>query len=745
MIPYILHVALLISVCLVFYRLLLRKETFYRLNRFVLISSLALSFLIPLVPMPQQWSFRSLRETVTNVIPTKNGQTVITEFPKATLSDKQSNLPVTLAPVVTPESAVAPPAPLLPRILKWTFYLYWIGVAVFALNFLLQLFVLLYRNYTKPFIKDGRFRIVELEGEKAPCSFGNTIFINPSKYDWETYNQILLHEKIHIEQGHSVDILLAELVIVFQWFNPFAWMYRKELENNLEFLTDKSVLHQEGVEKERYQMSLLHVSAPHYSLGLTTNYNQSLLKKRIAMMNAKQSNFHTMWKYFFLVPLMGCLMCALNDTAVFGQAKTAKEQSNSNQTHFNHDGSTDRSSGSWFATIKNDKLRIQFKSDEDENDWGSSSDFMLSEFSALPKDKTGEFTLTREAGTIVFKGKFEGNKGLGDYKFTANKEYVNNMSANGISGITEEESFAFFLINIRLDYAKMLKQNGYNVTKEELIPLAALKIDASFIAQWKENGFTDISANDLIATKSLGIDREYIADIRKAGYKNITVDQLISFKAQHISGDYINGLRKATNAEAEEKDTDIPDANDITAFKALEIDADFIKSFKDAGYKDISHSDLTALKSLNITPEFIRSFVPVGFKNIPISDVIALKSLNITPDFVKSFQSMGYTISQSDVTAVKSLGLTPEYIKGFQALGYAGGNINNFIPLKSLGITPEYINGFKKLGFNNISLDDLPGLKSVGVTPGFVQTMQEKGIKLSSLEKYIQLKVTIEQ
>lgn len=745
MIPYILHVALLISVCLIFYRLLLRKETFYRLNRFVLISSLALSFLIPLVPIPQPWAIRTIRETIDQVAPAKNKQTVVKEQPKATVSDIQSNSPVTVSPAVTTGSAVVLQAPLLPRILKWIFYLYWIGVVVFALNFLLQLFVLLYRNYTKPFIKDGRFRIVELEGEKAPCSFGNTIFINPSKYDWETYNQILLHEKIHIEQGHSFDILLAELVIVFQWFNPFAWLYRKELENNLEFLTDKSVLHQQGVEKERYQMSLLQVSAPHYSLGLTTNYNQSLLKKRIAMMNAKQSNFHTMWKYFFLVPLLGCLMCALNETAVFGQTKTDGNASNPDLTPLRRKINTDRSSGSWFATIKNDKIRIQFKSDEDENDWGSNSDFMLSEFSDLPKDKAGEFTLTREAGTIVFKGKFEGNKGLGDYKFTVNKDYLNNMSANGISGITEEESFAFFLINIKLDYVKMLKQSGYKVTKEEVIPLAALKIDASFIAQWKENGFTDISANDLIATKSLGIDGNYIADIRKAGYKNITVDQLISFKAQHISGDYIKGLRKASNGEAEEKDTDLPDANDISAYKALEIDADFIKSFKDAGYKDISHSDLTALKSMNVSPEFIKSFVPVGFKNIPISDVIALKSLNITPEFVKSFQSMGYTISQNDITAVKSLGLTPEYIKGFQALGYTGGNINNFIPLKSLGVTPEYINGFKKLGFNNISLDDLPGLKSVGVTPEFIQTMQEKGIKLSSLEKYIQLKVTMEQ
>src|ERR1700741_1653794 len=64
MIPYILHVALLISVCLCFYKLLLRKETFYRLNRFVLLSIVALSFIVPFVPVPQQWAFAREQETV---------------------------------------------------------------------------------------------------------------------------------------------------------------------------------------------------------------------------------------------------------------------------------------------------------------------------------------------------------------------------------------------------------------------------------------------------------------------------------------------------------------------------------------------------------------------------------------------------------------------------------------------------------------------------------------------------------
>ncbi len=766
MIPYILYVALLISVCLIFYKLLLQKETFYKLNRFILICILALSFLIPLVPVPQQWAFQKTKEPISISAPIINAA----DKPADQIETKPLVITTPDQSVISNTQKGTLAAINWPFVLKWLFYLYWVGVIVFALNFLLQLLVLLYRAWSTTAIKDGRYRIVEMSGEKAPCSFLNYIFINPAKYDWDTYNQILLHEKIHIRQGHSLDILIAEGVLVFQWFNPFAWIYRRELENNLEFLTDQSVLSNDGVEKETYQVSLLKVSAPHFSLGLTTNYNQSLLKKRIAMMNAKQSNLNSMWKYFFLVPLFGCLMLGLNETVAFGQSVSPKSKMNVSANK--HHSLNDRTSGSWFATIKNEKVRIQFRSDENDDNWGSNSDFQLSEFSALPKNQPGEFTLTREAGIILFKGKFDGDKGYGDYKFTSNKEYLDLLKKEGVTDVAEDDAFSFFLINITKEYVAMLKNNGYkSISKDDLIPMAALKVDAAYIQMWKQNGFTDLSTNELVSGKALGIDKDYVTEIRKAGYDKIEFNQLISFKAQHISGEYINSLRKAkvTDGKTQEEGK-LPDANQVTAYKAMNIDADFIKSFEAIGYKDLEHSDYTSLKALHVTPEFIKSFtdigykdIPVselmtlkslditpayiknfadaGYKNIPINELASLKSLKITPEYIKSFQSAGFNdISLNEMTSVKALGLTPEYIKSFQAIGFTEGSLNNYIPLKSLGITPEYVNGFKKLGFNKISLDQLPALKSMGVTPEFINSMQEKGIKLNSLDKYIQLK-----
>src|SRR5476651_616370 len=131
MMPYILHVALLLSICLLFYKVLLQKETFYRLNRMVLVFCLALSFALPLIPVPQQFALREAPKPVEQIAvapadePSQMPQTDMIKklaIAKAVASAKvQANqrAGVKSAPQVTAEPAV----PLLQRIITWTFYL----------------------------------------------------------------------------------------------------------------------------------------------------------------------------------------------------------------------------------------------------------------------------------------------------------------------------------------------------------------------------------------------------------------------------------------------------------------------------------------------------------------------------------------------------------------------------------------------------------------------------------------------
>ncbi|TSD64723.1 M56 family metallopeptidase [Inquilinus sp. KBS0705] len=739
MIPYILHVALLIAVCLLFYKVLLQKETFYHLNRWILLGCLAITFLLPLIRVPQHWALRKAPEPTVNVVTPININQQEVRSQVTSVPQKQG---ATVSAPAAAKNVTEQAQNILPQVLKWVVYVYWFGVVAFGLNLLLQVIVLLMQAYKNPVIKDGQYRIIELDGDKAPCSFGNNIFINPAKYDWETYSQILLHEKIHIKQGHSFDLLMAELMLIFQWFNPFAWWYRKELENNLEFLTDSDVLNNKEVEREVYQMSLLKVSVPHLSLRVTTNYNQSLLKKRIVMMNAKRSNIHTSWKYFFLMPLMAFMVCALNQPVALSQ-ETAKNKNYKWEDH---------STGAWFATIKGDKLSIQFKKAGDDDDtWMNSSDFKVSDFTALPTNTKGDFKLIREAGTMNFTGKFEGNKGYGDYKFVADPSFATYLRNEGITKIDKEDDLAFFMINIKRGYVTMLKNNGYkNLSKDDLIAAAALKVDEPYIKFWAQSGFPKPSINDLVSGKALGISAGYFAEVKKAGYTNLTFDQLVSFKAQGITGQYLskmNGKAPVTGreaAKATEKGAARIPVDDIISYKALNVDDAYVNALKAEGYTNLERGKLVSMKAVGVDAAYIRSLKAAGYKNVSADDLISAKSMGIKGDYAKDFTDAGYkNISLSTLVSLKALGVTADFISSFKKAGYDI-NINDATSLKALGITPEYLKSFGSVGFDKISIGDATALKSMNITPEYISKMKEKGFKSNDISKYIQLKAAFE-
>ena len=744
--PYIINVAVILLACLAFYKLLLRRETFYKVNRYMLITCLAISFALPLLKVPEQFSLRKVESGKLKVESEKNHSIVNEQAPPANTKQDLQNADTgnNLAQSSSAKFSFV-------QLMNWLFWIYWFGVFVFAASFLFQLVLLLWRAYRNPVIIDGPYRIVEVNGDKAPCSFGNTIFINPEKYDWETYSQILLHEKIHIRDRHTIDIVIAELLLIFQWFNPFAWIFRREIESNLEFLTDNQLMQQKNVDKQRYQLSLVQVSAPHFPLSLTTNYNQSILKKRIAMMNAKRSNLHTAWKYFFLLPVFAFLACLLNEPMAYGQTnqknekenvKNAKENATNEKNAPNQGMETE---GYWFAVIKDDKVNIRF-SDEKMNDEKSGSSFSgntfkLADLGTIPKGTSGTFTITREAGKMEMTGKFEGNTGMGTYKFIADKAYVDYMNKELKETLDDDEQMAFFFIDIKKEFLTMLRNEGYkDVTKDDLIPVAALGIDKAYISSIRKAGFNEVSLENLVPLKALGIDEKYITEIRSAGYKNITSEQLVSFKAQGIDKKYIESVREMKGSKGDKGDKD-DDADDIVSFKAMNIDAAYINSFKAVGLTNIPHEQLVSFKAVGVTPEYIKSWQALGFKDIDPEEFVGMKSQNVTPDYMKSFTSLGYKdVKPEDLVAFKALGITPEYIKSFETAGYKITDLDNVTGLKAQGITPEFIKSFESVGFKNIDIDEIAAVKATGVTPEYIKEMRSKGFNYDRLQKYVTLK-----
>lgn len=199
---------------------------------------------------------------------------------------------------------------------------YIIGVLFFSIKFLIQLSSLLWFLHKNPKIKKRNFVFVNSNKDIAPFSFFKYIVLNPNAYNTNELNQIIAHEKIHANQFHSIDNLLIQILAIFNWFNPFVWLYTKEIQKNLEFIADK---HAQGItsKNQNYQHLLLKTISSDYQMALTTNFYNSLIKKRIDMLQKNRSNNTMQFKFLLIIPMLIAFVFTFN-TKVIAQQKISK-------------------------------------------------------------------------------------------------------------------------------------------------------------------------------------------------------------------------------------------------------------------------------------------------------------------------------------------------------------------------------------------------------------------------------------
>jgi TonB family protein len=162
------------------------------------------------------------------------------------------------------------------------------------------------------------------KGLKTPFSFFGYIVLDPEQYKTNELAEILRHEKTHVRQGHSVDMIITELMCIVCWFNPFVWLLKREARMNLEYLADRSVI-DSGCDTEHYQFHLLRLSYHKAAAQITNNFNFSPLKKRIFMMNKKQSSSISIVKYALMIPVVAVLLLFNSCLKTDKQTQTAEQ------------------------------------------------------------------------------------------------------------------------------------------------------------------------------------------------------------------------------------------------------------------------------------------------------------------------------------------------------------------------------------------------------------------------------------
>jgi len=196
----------------------------------------------------------------------------------------------------------------------WVEIAFWTGAVLLALRLFIRLYSLytLYRNSIATEIYGHKIRVVQ--GEATPFSFWNNIYVNPANYNPAELRAILLHEQVHVNEWHTLDVLLVELSTVFYWFNPGVWLIRRAVRENIEFITDRKTLNR-GVDSEEYQFSLINLSCSVPTNTIVNHFNLSTVKKRIAMMNTESSPKRKLIRYLLLVPVVIMLLFVLNTAA----------------------------------------------------------------------------------------------------------------------------------------------------------------------------------------------------------------------------------------------------------------------------------------------------------------------------------------------------------------------------------------------------------------------------------------------
>lgn len=290
---FILESGISLSLLVTIYVIFLRKETFFRLNRLFLLGSLIFSIVLPFLKFRVHEPQSVMLSEIT-VTPYRNVLESVTVYGQDFS--------------VTVEQAV-----LSTTLLIW---IYLAGVAFFLGRFLFRVAQIAFVVLKNPVQSHDRFKLVILEKECSPSSFMNYIFMSRPLQNSESYDRMMAHEMEHIKQGHSLDVLILELLTAFQWFNPFMWMLRRAIRENHEFLADQAVL-SSGVNRGYYKKLLLSQFTDS-QLVLTNNFNYSLIKNRIKMMSkiksSKMANAKIVLGVFTALVLIVFFACEQKET-----------------------------------------------------------------------------------------------------------------------------------------------------------------------------------------------------------------------------------------------------------------------------------------------------------------------------------------------------------------------------------------------------------------------------------------------
>lgn len=273
---YILKSSLCLALFYLFFTAALSRETLYRFNRIVIVVMLLLALLLPLVniSVDKETPYSGIALNIGSLLEMANSETG---------EEAQSNTN---------------------SFLVWVLVIYIIGVVITftrTIASLILMFTMLRDKESQRSSLDGGVTLIIHNKSKAPFSWMKYIVISRVDFD-ESGDEIITHEQAHIYNHHSIDLLVTEIVKIIHWFNPAAYLLKREIQNIHEYQADEAVI-KNGIDAQKYQLLLIKKAVGDRLYSMANSFNQSKLKKRITMISKKKSQKRAALKALFLLPL----------------------------------------------------------------------------------------------------------------------------------------------------------------------------------------------------------------------------------------------------------------------------------------------------------------------------------------------------------------------------------------------------------------------------------------------------------
>lgn len=646
----------------------------------------------------------------------------------------------------------------------WLFLIYLCGIGLLLVLFAIQAYRIMYLIRTGKVKNQGTFKIVEHDQLSSSFSFMNMIFINRHRYDRDAYEQILNHEKVHVNHRHSIDMICAELLLIFQWFNPFAWMYKIAIENNLEFITDRHMIHQ-GVDAQQYQMSLVKVALPEHSFSLVSNYNQSFLKKRIIMMNSQKSTILSGWKYLLLLPLLSLSVSCLN--TVHAQNKDSAKEAEAKRVIAptppaaptppdvpsppapptaipvpappppppapkppkaiippmppappvapgmksrvyldigSGSKSIDPTEGKWEAEYDDDDICVEFRSSKSKNHWIWSDCFDRDDLPDMSKVNGGSVDFKREAGVLTLSGTWDDDEGEGTYSFASSETFRTRLESLTDENVSESAMLRCFIVNMDAQYVAAIANSGMPVDGDAISALGVHDIDQEdfedYVRLFRASGLEDFTTDDIVRCSIHDVDADYIGELAAVGFQNLSIDDYIRMSIHDVDARFV--------LELKDFGFESLTADEIVQLSIHDVEAEYLADLRSEGITELSVEELVQFSIHDVEPGFIGSLRKAGVSDMSNDDIVRMSIHDVDEDFITELKGAGVQdINVDDLIRFSIHDIDADYIVGLRALGFNGISNEDIIRSSIHDVEVDYVSGIIGLGIEDVDIDDI--------------------------------------